>query len=358
MPATKTRFFSLFVALLVLIPSLLFAGGRNEEEPDESAEPETGETPVEEAPAASGTLLDTSDPEKFIAVVNGVGILRSEFDFRLQQTVSAYLAQGQVIPEAEMPLLEQGLMDQLIATELLYQEALSQGIEADQLASEMQYQQTRDQFPSEEAWQQALEANNTTDADLRLQIRRGNVIQQIVTIALADVGPPTAEEIQTFYDENPFYFQTAEQVAARHILISTEGLSTDEEKAEAFARTENIRNDLLAGADFATVAQEQSEGPSSSRGGDLGTFGRGQMVAPFEEAAFALEVGEISEIVETQFGYHIILVSEKIEAETAPLEDVSPSIENFLAQQKQDVALEEYVGALRDDATVVLNTTE
>jgi len=182
------------------------------------------------------------------------------------------------------------------------------------------------------------------------------VIQQIVAVALEGVEPVSQDEIQAFYDENPFYFQTAEQVAARHILISTEGLTTDEEKSEAFARTNDIREELLAGADFATVAQEKSEGPSSVSGGDLGTFGRGQMVPPFEQAAFGLAVGEISEIVETQFGYHIILVTEKVEAQTAPLEDVSPSIEQFLAGQKQDTALEAYVDALREGATIVLNT--
>jgi peptidyl-prolyl cis-trans isomerase C len=112
---------------------------------------------------------------------------------------------------------------------------------------------------------------------------------------------------------------------------------------------------LLDGADFATLAQERSEGPSGPRGGDLGTFSRGQMVAPFEEAAFALDVGEISDIVETQFGFHVIQVTDKIDAALVPVDQVSANIEQYLAQQKQADALSAYVDELRSEAVVELN---
>jgi peptidyl-prolyl cis-trans isomerase C len=346
---------ALFFVAILIFPALVAAGGRKQEEVP--AEPPVVEPQAEPVPVepSSGTLLDTSDPEKYIAVVNGVGILRSEFELRLEQTVQAYMMQGTPVPPADMVVLEEGLLDQLVATELLYQEALLRGLEPDTQAAELQFQQTRAQFPTEEAWDQALALNSVTEEELREQLLRGNIIQQIVEVALAAIEPVTQEEIQTFYDENPAYFETAEQVTASHILISTDSLTTDEEKADALARTQAIREELIEGADFATMAQEKSEGPSGPRGGDLGTFGRGQMVGPFEEAAFALEPGVISEIVETQFGYHIILVTDKQQADLAPIEDVSPSIEQFLSSQKQDVALSTYVDDLRDSAEVVLN---
>jgi peptidyl-prolyl cis-trans isomerase C len=344
--------------LFLLIPLLAFAGGKGESEDGNQPEevtPQEETAPAEVSPAAqSGTVLDTSDPEKFIALVNGVGILRSDYELAIERTQEAYLYQGTPISEADLPLLQQELLNQLISEELLYQEALGQGIQSDPQAAALQYEQMRAQFATDEAWQNALDSNNTDEDELRFQIDRNLVIQQLITDALADMTPVTDEEILAFYNENSFYFQTGEQVAASHILISTEGL-TAEEKPEALARAEAIRAELLAGADFAALAQEKSEGPSAPRGGDLGTFGRGQMVTAFEEAAFSLEPGSISEVVETQFGYHIILVTEKIEADVAPLEDVSASIEQHLTQEKQGLVLEQYVADLRDVASVVVN---
>ena len=213
----------------------------------------------------------------------------------------------------------------------------------------------RAQFATDAAWQTALLENDTDEDELRLQIDRNIVIQQVIAGALAEVEPVRMAERQAFYDENPSFFQTGEQVAARHILISTEGLTTDEEKAEALGRAEAIRAELLEGKEFAAVAREKSEGPSGPAGGDLGTFGRGQMVAPGEDAAFSLEPGAISEIIETQFGYHIIQVTEKIDGEIAPLEDVAISIDQDLTQEKQALVLETYVEKLRAAASIVVN---
>ncbi len=350
----------LIIIALLVAPALSFAGGNKE---DESAD-QTDSTPItveaEESSesgsqAASGTILDTTDPEKYVALVNGVGVLRSDYELAVQRTQQAYLYQGTPIPESDIPLLREELLNQFVSEELLSQNALSRGIQADPQASELQYQEMRAQFTTDEAWQEALVANDTNEDELRFQIDRNNIIQQVIAAALAEVGPASRAEVQAFYDENPSYFQTGEQVAARHILISTEGLATEEEKAEALGRAEAIRAELLAGAAFAAMAQEKSEGPSAPTGGDLGTFGRGQMVAPFEEAAFSLEPGAISEVVETQFGYHIIQVTEKIDAEVAPLEDVAISIEQYLAQEKQGLALETYVADLRAAASIVVN---
>ena len=350
----------LVLIALMVIPALSFAGGNKEDDSADQTDTtsttvETDESAQSGSQAASGTILDTTDPEKYVAVVNGVGILRSDYELAVQRTQEAYLFQGTPIPDSEMSLLREELLNQLVAEELLSQDALSQGIEADAQASELQYQQMRGQFATDVDWQQALLANDTDEDELRFQIERNIMIQEVITGAIAEVAPVSQAEMQSFYDENPSFFQSGEQVAARHILISTEGLATEEEKAEALGRAEAIRAELMEGAEFAAIARDKSEGPSGPRGGDLGTFGRGQMVAPFEEVAFTLEPGAISGVVETQFGYHIIQVTEKIVAEIAPLEDVAISIEQYLVQEKQGLALEAYVASLREIASVVVN---
>ncbi|MEE8442087.1 MAG: peptidylprolyl isomerase [Spirochaetia bacterium] len=347
----------LIITTLLMLPALSFAGGNKEDGSADQADSAqaAAESSQSDSPGTSGTILDTTDPEKYVALVNGVGILRSDYELAVQRTQEAYLFQGTPIPESDLLLLHEELLNQLVSEELLAQEGLSQGIQADAQAGELQYQQMRAQFATDAAWQTALLENDTDEDELRLQIDRNIVIQQVIAGTLAEVEPVSMAERQAFYDENPSFFQTGEQVAARHILISTEGLTTEEEKAEARGRAEAIRAELLEGKEFGAMAQEKSEGPSGPAGGDLGTFGRGQMVAPFEEAAFSLEPGTISEVVETQFGYHIIQVTGKIDGDITPLEDVAISIDQYLIQEKQALLLETYVEKLRAVASIVVN---
>ena len=113
-----------------------------------------------------------------------------------------------------------------------------------------------------------------------------------------------------------------------------------------------LRNKSQEGADFAKIAEEPSECPSKQQGGDLGFFERGKMVKPFEEAAFNLKVGEVSDIVETQFGFHLIKVSEYQEARTIPFEEVNDKISIHLKNTKEQQAVNTYLGTLREKADI------
>jgi len=351
----RNRMFMTLVFLLAA--ALLFAGGGQESEQediDQTSDEDTS-SPADPADEAEGTPIGIGGADDAIATVNGIAIPRDNYETAVQQTRQRFAMQGQQIPESEMESFRTDILDQLISEELLYQEALRQDLTAGAQAVESQFQQMRGQFETDEAWQQALSTNDTTEEELRFQIERNNLIQQLIQTAVSDTTPVTEQEIQEFYDENPQFFEQGEQVAARHILISTEELETDEELADARERAETVRRELLDGADFATLAQERSEGPSGPRGGDLGTFGRGQMVGPFEEAAFSLEVGEISEIVETQFGFHVLQVTERLDSSVVPLDQVSQNISQYLGQQRQADALDAYVQGLREDAEVIVD---
>ncbi|MFW5684544.1 MAG: SurA N-terminal domain-containing protein, partial [Spirochaetota bacterium] len=278
---------SFFILTFLLIAGFAFAGGGQEEEPTEPTQPEAVETQDEQAADESegapadessdpdeteGTPIRTGDPERAIATVNGVDILREDYEQAVSQTRQHFQMQGQEIPEAQMESFRTEILDQLIAEELLYQEALRQDLEIDTEAVDTQYDQMRSQFETDEEWQQALNEKSVTESELRTEIERNDLIQKVITNAVEGSTEVTDAEIQTFYDENPQYFQQGEQVAARHILISTEELETDEEIEEARARAEAAREELLDGADFAALAQERSDCPSASRGGELGTF--------------------------------------------------------------------------------------
>lgn len=147
-------------------------------------------------------------------------------------------------------------------------------------------------------------------------------------------------EIEEYYNNNKAGFTVEEQVQASHILVEDE------------ATAKEILDKLNSGSDYAELAKEYSIDGSASRGGNLGFFPRGRMVKPFEEAAFALEVGEISGIVKTDFGYHIIMVTDRQEAGTISLEESRDNIRDTLLHQKQMETLRNYLIELRENAVV------
>ncbi len=137
---------------------------------------------------------------------------------------------------------------------------------------------------------------------------------------------PTEEDLQVYYDGHTAEYDVKEQVRARHILFRVNPTATDEEKQAIREKAVDVRKRALDGEDFAELAKAHSEDSTASLGGDLGPFGRGIMAAPFEEAAFSLEPGTISDLVETQFGIHIIKTEEKIAARKKTLEEVRDEI--------------------------------
>ncbi|HDT13138.1 MAG TPA: hypothetical protein ENO03_02150, partial [Candidatus Aminicenantes bacterium] len=154
------------------------------------------------------------------------------------------------------------------------------------------------------------------------------------------------DELRRAYEGDMSGDKTA---SVRHILIMTEGKS-DEEKAAARAKIEDLLAQAKAGADFAELARVHSEDPGSKENGGLyEDFGRGQMVKPFEDAAFSVPVGEISDIVETRYGYHILKVVDR-KKETRPFDDVRAELESRLKQGKESTVVRDYIQGLKDKA--------
>jgi peptidyl-prolyl cis-trans isomerase C len=350
---------AILVALFLSLATLGFAGG-NKEKADGSEETDASETTETTSETPTGNaertpIVDLGEDQEYVATVNGTGIPRADFQQAVARAQQQMAMQGQSPTPNQIPSLQQDVLNQMIAEELLYQEGVDQGIEATDQQVSTQLQQIRSQFQTDEEWESALSDNQTTEEQLVEDIKRSVVVQQMVTQATQDMEAVSDEAVEAFYADNPSFFESGEQVAAGHILISTEDLSTEAEIAEARERAEEIRRMLVEeNADFAELAKERSEGPSGPRGGDLGTFGRGQMVPAFEEAAFAMEPGEISDVVKTQFGFHVIRVTDRIEAGSIPLENVEGDIRQYLQTQKRSEVIGEYVDTLRDDANVAV----
>jgi parvulin-like peptidyl-prolyl isomerase len=143
------------------------------------------------------------------------------------------------------------------------------------------------------------------------------------------------EEARTLYSQRASIYDVPEQVRARHVLLKIAPDATEAENAETEARAREVLKRLRDGEDFATVATEISEDPGSKEsGGDLGLFGRGQMVKPFEDVAFSLEPGELSDVVRSDFGFHIIRVEEHNLAKQTPFEEVREQLASELIRQE------------------------
>jgi len=162
----------------------------------------------------------------------------------------------------------------------------------------------------------------------------------------------TPEEVKAFYDGNPDLFKTPEMVRASHILVKVDKEASGEEKAKALAKIKAIEKRIKSGEDFALVAKEVSDCPSKDDGGDLNFFHKGQMVPPFEKAAFSLKPGETSDIVETEFGYHIIKLTDRKTAGTMSFDEVKSRIEQHLKNEKMSQEFPKYVETFKSKAKI------
>jgi peptidyl-prolyl cis-trans isomerase C len=291
-------------------------------------------------------------PEGSAAVVNGTAITWQEVEKELDSTRNRMAAQGRVLTDAQLPELRENILDGMITRELLFQESGKEGIRIAPETVKEQLGEIKTQFPDEATYQTRLTEMAVTEADISQQILRGLTIEELIDIKVGQKIVVSEAEGKRYYDENPNFFQQPEQVHARHILIKVAPDADDAAKAEARKSIEAVEKKVKAGEDFEALAMAHSQGPSGPKGGDLGFFGRGQMVPPFEEAAFALEPGKVSGIVETEFGYHLIQNVEKKPAETISFETAKDQITEFLKQEKLQSDVERYVEDLKKTAKI------
>ena len=290
--------------------------------------------------------------EDKVAVVNGVTISKNTYERELDFFIRRAAPGGQQIPDVQMAQMKNEVLESLIDRELLYQESKKKGIQVKSEAVSDQLQQIQKRYPNKEEFEKLLNNMGLTESDVHAQIERGMAIQELIDKEVTEKITVSDEETKAFYDKNPQLFQQPEQVKASHILIKVQADAPKEQKAEARKKIEAVQQKVRKGEDFAALAKTYSEGPSGPKGGDLGYFRRGQMVKPFEDAAFSLKPNETSDIVETQFGYHLIRVSDKKPATKMTYAEVKDRLNQHLKKQKRDSEANAYIETLRKDAKI------
>jgi peptidyl-prolyl cis-trans isomerase C len=302
--------------------------------------------------ASPAYVGESQSAEQKVAVVNGTVINQAEFDSEMNRVLERLQRTGRFPNDLERSQIKKQVLENLIARELLYQESQKKGIKVDQKEIEAQLTELKGRFPSEVEFKNALSTMNLTESDLRFQFKRDVAIRKLLDDQIGGKSTVSEKESRAYYDGNLESFKKPEQVRASHILIKVDPGADEAKKAEAREKIESLQAKLKNGEDFGALAKEYSEGPSGPKGGDLGFFGRGQMVKPFEETAFSMKPGQVSGMVETRFGYHLIMVTERTPASTLSYEEVKDRLEQYLKQQKIQEEIAAYVETLKSKAKI------
>jgi parvulin-like peptidyl-prolyl isomerase len=331
-----------------------------------SAPAETANTnPV--APANPAARLSALFSDTVVAKGKGVEVKRSQLDDKVDNIKATAAARGQNIPPEQMTMLERRILDQMIVVQLLLGKATDADKTKGKELGQQHFDEARTNAPSEEAFSRKLKAFGLTPEELRRQMTEDATAETVIERELK--ATPTAAELKKYYDEHPSQFEWPERVRAAHILLATRDLATgtelsEEKKTVKRKQAEDLVKRARKGEDFAQLAKEYSEDPGSKDKGGEYTFPRGQMALEFEAAAFALNTNEVSDVVTTQFGYHVIKLYEKLPSKKEPFtgaetKTVMPkrdgqmvTLGELITQQSMRAQLPDYLEKLKKGAGV------
>jgi peptidyl-prolyl cis-trans isomerase C len=286
-------------------------------------------------------MAEQVEESEVVAKVNGKEIFSADVDFYIDRLIEQAKSMGQeMTPEIEKNIRSEWI-DKMITKELFLEQAVSESVTV-----------TDEEIDDVMGLAQTQGANLPPD-ELKALIKDDLMISKVIESKIVSKIVITDKESEDLYNVRKGEFKLPEQVSAKHILIKVDASASEEERKKAKEKIESVLKEARAGKEeFSDLAKKYSEGPSGPNGGDLGYFIRGQMVPSFEEAAFSLNKGEISDVVETMFGYHIIKVEDKKESTPIPFADVKEDIEKYLIRQKSSEKIEAWIKELRSNATI------
>jgi peptidyl-prolyl cis-trans isomerase C len=326
-----------------------------------AALPAWGATP--DKPAATdtaGAAKPAARPSELlggnlVAKGKGVEVSRGQLDDEVIRIKSQAAARNQSIPPEQMAMLDRQVLDQIIQVQLLDSKATPADKAAGKALAEKRYDEAKTRLGSEDALNRQLKVMGTTSEEV---IKRWTEAATAESVLKRELKVNiTDEDAKKYYDDNPARFEEPEQVRASHILLmtvdpKTNAELTEDQKAAKRKQMEGLLKRARAGEDFAKLAKEYSEDPGSKDKGGEYTFARGRMVPEFEAAAFSLATNQVSDIITTRYGYHIIKLYEKIPARKVEFAKADSDIKDGLTQQAVQKQYPDYIAKLKKDAGV------
>lgn len=339
---------------LLLVPAALLVGAcetqNNTETKAIAAASDASDHPRGEGDAPPPIELPKIDGP--VARVNGVEIPPEAFLKEFKSTLERYQRARHQVAPALRERLKDNIVRRLVDAELIAQEAKKLGVTVVEEEFQKEWEEHRKRYGSDDSFQSFLDRSGMTVEDLQAQYRH-NLLREKLFAKVTEKLDVTEKERKEFYEQNKGRYDNPEQVRASHILIRVKPDATPEEKEVAIAKaTDLVKQARQKGADFAALATEHGEDPTKDRGGDLGFFGRGRMVKPFEDAVFAMKDGQVSDVVETSFGYHVIKRTGYKAASTKSYAELKDQIDRSVRSRKRNEAIRDSLKSWRETANL------
>jgi parvulin-like peptidyl-prolyl isomerase len=304
------------------------------------------------APAKKAAVLPDT-----VAIVEGTPIKKAELEAAFNNVLAAQKIPADKIPEEQRLQGYHVVLDDIIIDKLLAKRSAETKVSDDEVNA--QFLRITAQVGSEDELKKQVEAAGETIDKVKTGLRDRLREEHWIDEQVKDKVKVSDADAEDFYKKNPDQFKTPEQVRASHILIKVEADAKPETVVAKEKAAEAIVARVKKGEDFNKLAKELSEDPSAKEnGGDLNFFTREAMVPEFSKAAFAMKKDEISEPVRSEFGYHVIKVTDRKDAETTPLDKVKPQLVAYLTRQKKQAEIQKVVEDIRSKADVKINLPE
>ena len=350
---------TLLIVFCLVMLTLGGCGSKDEKQASTQTEVQKPEAPPSEETVSANPSSPGVAPTGGSAVVidvDGSKLTQGQVDTEIKRIMSVMKKQmpADRLEQAKENARKQVLSD-FTARTLLTNEIKRLNISASDAEVKEAEEQVKNDLPKGMTIEDLMKKNKITKEQMQEDLRFRIKISKLVMMQMSGKSKPTDKEINEFYQKNRDKFKMPEAVHVRHILVAKAAGDDDKIKAEKKAKAEDLRTQLLAGANFAEIAKNNSDCPSKETGGDLGVFTRGEMVKQFENAAFSQEVNAIGPVVETEYGFHIIQVLERHTPKALALDDrMKGNISAFLEQQKQQETFEAILKKLRAKAKITV----
>ncbi len=331
-------------------------------QPAETAVASPDATP-ETAPTPEPEPEPTVDPNQPVVTINGdvvtEGQLGAVVDAQLRRAGPQMANIPPMYLEQMKKQMRQRVLDMMVSERLLDQQIAKANIvvtDDDVISSITEMGAQRTPPMTIEQFKEAIEAQGGNFDEAKEQYRKGLARQKFMETQWVGKIDVNDADAQAYYDAKPAEFTQEEKVKASHILVkfpeSEAGADPNLGKVAARAKITKLLGEVKDGGDFAEIAKANSDCPSSQKGGDLGFFAKGQMVPPFADAAFAMQPGDTSDIVETRFGYHIIRVTDRQEASVTPFDEAKAGIVDRLTRDKKTEVAQAFLDKIKSEATI------
>jgi parvulin-like peptidyl-prolyl isomerase len=298
-------------------------------------------------PSAAATNDDV------LAVVNETRITRQDLAQEMSLLAAEMRLRNTTLSARRLARLRRQLLDNLIERELLYQQAQQKKIQIQSPWVNRAVLDLKNELKSKSIeYEDYLHSAHLSEEALKNRIRKGLIIRRLLRRDVIRPVKVSEAEMQAFYRNHPEYFQRRERVRVRQIMVAFDQKGDPTGRGEALLRIQQIQDKIKQGGNFAALALDYSEDNSRTRGGDLGYLQRDQMLKAFADAAFSLKPGQVSDIVETHLGYHLIKMVDRIPSSQMAYRNVRSKIERTLRRNKENRATDTYLAKLKRQAAI------